>query len=520
MISLRTLRPVRAGRTYAISSIQRHCYGTVSEEIIPRNIAAVPPAPPAANAGKFHYDDFYQSVINQKKMDKSYRYFRSITRLQNEFPNAECSQTGKKVSVWCSNDYLGMGSSPEVISSMHQALDTFGANSGGSRNIAGHSPLIEDLESSIAELHRKPASLYFSSGYTANDAALSTLGDRLPGCVVFSDALNHASIIAGIRNSKAKSVIWRHNDLAHLEALLASYPKEQPKIIAFESVYSMCGTVAPIAEICDLAEKYGAMTFADEVHAVGLYGPRGAGVAEHLDFAAHQSGIYTAKPVMDRIDVVSGTTGKAFGTMGGYIAGSAAFIDMIRSVARGFIFTTTQSPAIVAGSHAAIQHQLRNPHSRIALHRNVAALKQSMARFDIPILPNRSHLLPVMIGDPELTRRVADILFDEYNIYVQPINSPSVAVKTERIRIAPSGDHGPAQQEQLVAALAEIWDRLSLRRASEWQNEPVWEAALTTSGPLWTDEQLGLTPRVASSGSFQIPLPVRPRLEDTFLASR
>ncbi|RWA08562.1 hypothetical protein EKO27_g6530 [Xylaria grammica] len=494
-MALRTCRAQVARSLRVPSSISRFHQATAANAIV-QNI--VPPH--AIGHGSFDYENFYQALLDRKKKDKSYRFFRSITRTQDDFPYARCPKTGKKVNVWCSNDYLGMGSNPSVIKAMHEALDIYGANSGGSRNIAGHSPLVEDLEASIADLHRKPASLYFTSGFVANEAALSTLGNELPGCVIFSDELNHASIIQGIKNAKAKRMIWRHNDLAHLDSLLASVPAAVPKVIIFESVYSMCGTVAPIAEICDLAEKHGALTFVDEVHAVGLYGRRGAGVAEHLDYASHQVRQYsgTQKALMDRIDIVSGTVGKAFGTMGGYIAGSAAFIDTIRSVARGFIFTTAQSPSVVAGALAAIEHQRQDDSDRIALHRNVTAMKRAMAQLDLPVLPNPSHLLPVMVGDAELTRRVADILFDEYNIYVQPINSPTVTVGTERIRIAPSGAHGPAEQQALIGALEEIWARLGLRRASEWQSESVWNASLTTSRQIWTDEQLGLAPDVVT----------------------
>ncbi|KAI0434852.1 5-aminolevulinate synthase [Xylaria sp. FL1042] len=494
-MSLRICR-ARVAQSLRVPSHTRHFHqATVANAIVQNPQTTV--LSHVIEHGSFDYENYYQSIIDEKKKDKSYRFFRSITRTQDEFPYARCPKTGKKVNVWCSNDYLGMGSNPSVIKAMHDALDIYGANSGGSRNIAGHSPLVEDLEASIADLHRKPASLYFTSGFVANEAALSTLGNELPGCVIFSDELNHASIIQGIKNTKAKRMIWRHNDLVHLDSLLSSVPPGTPKIIIFESVYSMCGTVAPIAEICDLAEKYGAMTFIDEVHAVGLYGHRGAGVAEHLDYAAHQSGQYNGaqKSLMDRIDVVSGTVGKAFGTMGGYIAGSAAFIDMIRSVARGFIFTTTQSPAVMAGALAAIQHQRQDDSDRVALHQNVTAMKRTMAQLDLPVLPNPSHLLPVMIGDAELTRRVADILFQEYDIYVQPINSPTVTVGTERIRIAPSGAHGPLEQQVLIGALEEIWGRLGLRRADEWQSEPVWNASLGTSRQIWTDEQLGLAPK-------------------------
>ncbi|PLN76741.1 5-aminolevulinate synthase [Aspergillus taichungensis] len=437
----------------------------------------------------FPYENFYQQVIDQKKADQSYRYFRSITRLQDQFPKAQCHRTGKTVDVWCANDYLAMGSHPAVLAAMEDAIHTYGANAGGSRNIAGHSPLVEALEASLAQLHQKPAALYFSSGFAANEAALTALGAQLPGCIIFSDELNHASMIDGIRHSQARRHVWWHNDLANLEALLAAYPLDTPKIIAFESVYSMCGTIAPIAAICDLAHRYGALTFMDEAHAIGLYGPHGAGVAEHLDYAAHAAGLPRGT-TMDRIDIISGSTSKGLGTMGGYVAGSAALVDLVRSVARGFIFTTTQSPAVMAGAHAAIQVQRRDGSARLALQRNVAAVKRKMAAVDLPVLPNRSHLVPLMVGDAELTRRVTDILFDEYNMYVQAINSPTVAVGRERVRISPTGSHGPAQQDALVGALVDIWRRLGLRTASDWQRAGLWTAEDAAVTQLWTDEQL------------------------------
>ncbi|KAI1260329.1 5-aminolevulinate synthase [Xylariaceae sp. FL1019] len=478
-----------------------------------------PIGPSVASHNSFPYEDFYHSILSKKKADKSYRYFRSITRLQSEFPFAECSRTGKRVNVWCSNDYLAMGSNPAVMTAMQNALQRYGANSGGSRNIAGHSPLVEKLESSIAKLHKKPAALYFSSGFAANEAALCTLGSQLPGCVIFSDELNHASMIEGIRHSRAKRHVWRHNDLTHLESLLASYPKEVPKIIAFESLYSMCGTIAPIADICHLAETYGAITFMDECHAIGLYGSRGAGVAEHLDFAAHQLSEDGKGTVMDRVDIIAGSTSKGLGTMGGYITASKQLIDMIRSIARGFIFTTTQSPAIMAGANAAIQHQMLNIEDRVALQRNVATVKGKMAQFDLPVLPNRSHLVPVMVGGAELVRYVANILFDEYDIYVQPINSPTVAVSMERFRISPTGLHDATQQDVLVEALVEIWARLGLRKASDWQREGVWRAEDAVVNQLWTDEQLGLAPPKSASGRLS-HTPVRRALQDTLLYSR
>ncbi|KAI1189231.1 5-aminolevulinate synthase [Nemania serpens] len=525
-------RRSHAFRTIKRSTTKRCCYSSLAAEAFqpaPVSYPDIPTVskrslavtPSATGLSSFPYEDFYHSILNEKRADGSYRYFRSITRLQNQFPFAECSRTGKRVNVWCSNDYLAMGSSPVVMTAMQDALQRYGANSGGSRNIAGHSPLVEKLETTIAELHKKPAALYFSSGFAANEAALCTLGSQLPGCVIFSDELNHASMIEGIRHSRAKRHIWKHNDIGHLESLLASYPKQVPKIIAFESLYSMCGTIAPIKDICDLAERYGAITFMDECHAIGLYGPHGAGVAEHLDFAAHQSNQYGSgtRTIMDRVDIIAGSTSKGLGTMGGYIAASKQLIDMIRSVSRGFIFTTTQSPAVMAGAHAAIQHQMQNIGGRVALQRNVAAVKRKMAQFGLPVLPNRSHLVPVMVGDAELVRYVADILFDEYNIYVQPINSPTVAVSQERFRISPTGFHDAAQQDVLVGALVEIWARLGLRKASDWQSEGMWDAEDAVVNQLWTDEQLGLTRSRPVTNDYLQSL-FREEVQDTLLSSR
>ncbi|KAG8628403.1 hypothetical protein KVT40_004276 [Elsinoe batatas] len=435
---------------------------------------------------------YYRSLIDGKKRDHSYRSFRSIKRIRDHFPFAHCSHTGKKVNVWCSNDYLAMGSHKAVTDAMTAALATYGANSGGSRNIAGHSPLVEELEWAIARLHRKPSALYFSSGFSANEAALSTLGTQLPGCVIFSDELNHASMIDGIRHSKAKRHVWRHNDMESLESLLAGYPMDMPKIIAFESVYSMCGTIAPIQQICDLAREYGAITFMDECHAIGLYGPHGAGIAEHLDYGAHCTRRYDGTTTMDRVDIIAGSTSKGLGTMGGYVAGSAQVIDLIRSFARGFIFTTTQSPAVMAGALAAVENQYNDPSGRIALQRNVLAVKQKMAERNLPVLPNRSHLVPLMVGDAALTRQLAELLFDEYHVYAQPINSPTVAIHQERLRISPTGFHSSEQQDILVDALMRIWERLGLRRASDWVTDGAWSKQDAMVDQLWTNQQLGL----------------------------
>ncbi|OBR10859.1 5-aminolevulinate synthase [Colletotrichum higginsianum IMI 349063] len=479
------------------------------------------------NAARFPYEDRYAEVIKTKKEDKSYRYFRNVNRLAHEFPLAHSTDEGRKINVWCTNDYLGMGGNPEVLKTMHDVLDRYGACSGGSRNISGHNRFAVSLEKTLARLHGKQSALYFSSGYVANDSALTVLGQQLPGCVFLSDASNHSSIIEGIRHSGADKLVWRHNDLADLERKLAAVPPGVPKVVCFESIYSMCGTVAPIRDICDLAERYGAITFLDEVHAVGLYGPHGAGVSEHLDFEAHSKGEHEGT-VLSRVDIVTGALGKGFGTMGGYVAGSSDLVDMIRSLSRGFIFTTAAPPATMAGAEAAIRFQGANPRDRIQLQRNTRAVKRRLLGHGIPVLPNTSHIVPVMVGDAERCKVAADMLFDEYGIYVQPINSPSVPAGQERLRISPTAAHTPEHQDDLVNALVSIWERLGLRRLDEWARDEsgaVAEGWETTGleAPVWSNEQLGLPEDVPEqvTRSDVKSLPVysdkRPALEDTRL---
>lgn len=400
-----------------------------------------------------------------------------------------------------------MGGNPEVIKTMTAVLEKYGACSGGSRNISGHNQFAVELEKTLANLHSKPAALYFNSGYTANDVTLTVLGQQLPDCVFLSDQSNHASIIEGMRRSGARKMIWRHNDVADLEAKLAALPRYVPKIIVFESVYSMCGTVAPIEAICDLAEKYGAITYIDEVHAVGLYGPTGAGIASHLDSLQDSQNYFKAetspRSLTSRLDVVVGALGKGFGTMGGYVAGSEALCDMVRSIGLGFIFTTAQPPPIMAGAKAAIDYQARNPETRIQLQRNVRSVKSALSKAGLPVLPNTSHIVPLMVGSSALCKQAADILFDDYAIYVQPINSPSVPVGGERLRISPTAAHTPKQQEHLINALVEIWDRLGLRRIDSWSHHREFSssesellghpgAGLSGGEPLWTKRQLDL----------------------------
>ncbi|KAI5863114.1 tetrapyrrole biosynthesis, 5-aminolevulinic acid synthase [Durotheca rogersii] len=462
--------------------------------------AAVGKPAPHANA-KFNYDAFYQRELDKKHKDKSYRYFNNINRLAKEFPQAHGANVEERVTVWCSNDYLGMGRNRHVLKQMHETLDEYGAGAGGTRNISGHNKHAVELEDTIAKLHAKEAALVFSSCYVANDATLATLGSKLPDCVILSDSLNHASMIQGIRHSGTKKLVFKHNDLADLEAKLASLPLDVPKIIAFESVYSMCGSIGPIEGICDLADKYGAITFLDEVHAVGMYGPRGAGVAEHLDFEAHRQG-RPEGTIMDRIDIITGTLGKAYGCVGGYIAGTAKLVDMIRSLAPGFIFTTSLPPATMAGARTAIEYQMSYNGDRRLQQLHTRAVKEALGARDIPVIPNPSHIIPILVGNAELAKQASDMLLSEYQIYVQSINYPTVPVGQERLRITPTPGHTKQYRDQLVAAIDEIWSQLGIKRTSEWAAEGgfigVGEAAGTgAEEPLWTDDQLGIDHRVA-----------------------
>lgn len=463
------------------------------------NAAPLTGKSPSTN-GKFNYNGFYQGELDKKHKDKSYRYFNNINRLAKEFPQAHGANREERVTVWCSNDYLGMGRNSQVLKEMHQTLDEYGAGAGGTRNISGHNKHAVELEGTIAKLHAKEAALVFSSCYVANDATLATLGSKLPECVILSDSLNHASMIQGIRHSGTKKIVFKHNDMDDLEAKLASLPLHVPKIIAFESVYSMCGSIGPIEEICDLADKYGAITFLDEVHAVGMYGPKGAGVAEHLDFEAHQQG----KPqgtIMDRIDIITGTLGKAYGCVGGYIAASAQLVDMIRSLAPGFIFTTSLPPATMAGARAAIDYQMEYNGDRRLQQLHTRAVKEALDAKDIPVIPNPSHIVPILVGNAELAKQASDMLLSDYQIYVQSINYPTVPVGQERLRITPTPGHTKEYRDQLVAAIEEIWTKLGIKRTSEWAAEGgfigVGEAEASAEEPLWTDEQLGIDQKVA-----------------------
>jgi 5-aminolevulinate synthase len=402
-----------------------------------------------------NYDAVFDKAIDRLHTEGRYRVFIDILRNKGKFPNARCfaGHNGpKEITVWCSNDYLCMGQHPKVIDAMEQALHDVGAGSGGTRNIGGNTHYHVELESELADLHGKSGALLFTSGYVSNDATLSTLAKILPGCIIYSDELNHASMIAGIRNAGCEKRVWRHNDLAHLEELLAADDPEVPKLIAFESVYSMDGDVAPIAGICDLADLYNALTYCDEVHAVGMYGTRGGGITER-------------DAVADRVTIIEGTLGKAFGVMGGYIATEQKIIDVIRSYAPGFIFTTSLSPVLVAGVLAAVKHLKSSSEERDAQQANAAMLKAMFAEAGLPVMESETHIVPLMVGDPVKAKKISDTLLAEYGAYVQPINYPTVPRGTERLRFTPGPQHGEAMMRALTDALVEVWGRMELRLA-------------------------------------------------------
>ena len=399
------------------------------------------------------YQNFFASELNKLREEGNYRVFADLERERGNFPKAAnfVEDAVRKVSIWCSNDYLGMGQHPKVLEAMHDALDKVGAGAGGTRNISGTTHHHVLLERELADLHGKEAALLFTSGYVSNWAALGTLASRIPNCLVISDSLNHASMIEGIRHSKAERKLWKHNDLAHLEELLAEQPLDRPKLVAFESVYSMDGDIAPIKEICDLAEKYNAMTYLDEVHAVGMYGPRGGGVAER-------------EGLMDRVTVIEGTLGKAFGVMGGYITASKELVDFVRSFASGFIFTTALPPAVAAGACAAIKHLKQSSAERESQQSKVAQVRERLDAAGIPHIENPSHIIPVMVGDPVKCKWISDVLMDRYGIYIQPINYPTVPKGTERLRITPSPVHSQEDIDNLIGALEELWAQCELAR--------------------------------------------------------
>ena len=399
-----------------------------------------------------NYKAFFEKAIDRLHSEGRYRVFIDILRNKGNYPNARCfaGHNGPKdITVWCSNDYLCMGQHPDVISAMENALHDVGAGSGGTRNIGGNTHYHVELEHELADLHGKDGALLFTSGYVSNDATLSTLAKVLPGCIIYSDELNHASMIAGIRNAGCEKRVWRHNDLAHLEELLAADDPDVPKLVAFESVYSMDGDVAPIGAVCDLADKYNALTYCDEVHAVGMYGARGGGISER-------------DAVADRVTIIEGTLGKAFGVMGGYIAADQNIIDVIRSYAPGFIFTTSLSPVLVAGVLAAVRHLKSSSEERDAQQANAAMLKKLFFDAGLPVMMSNTHIVPLMVGDPIKAKKISDILLAEYGVYVQPINYPTVPRGTERLRFTPGPQHNEDMMRDLTSALLEIWGRMEI----------------------------------------------------------
>jgi 5-aminolevulinate synthase len=403
----------------------------------------------------FSYRSGFQAALTALKREGRYRVFADIMRERGAYPRADAYSGSSKrpITVWCSNDYLNMGQHPKVLAAMHEALDKVGAGSGGTRNISGTSHYHVELERELADLHGKEAALLFTSGFVSNDATLSTLAKILPGLIIFSDEFNHASMIEGIRHGGTVKYVYRHNDMAHLEELLAAANPAAPKLIAFEGVYSMEGNFASTNAICDLAEKYGALTYIDEVHGVGLYGPRGAGVAAR-------------DGSMDRIDIVEGTLAKAFGVMGGYIAASADLVDCIRSFAPGFIFTTSIAPVLAAGAMASIRHLKQSDAEREALAQRAASLKTLLAKAGLPVMESPSHIVPLFVGDAVLCKKVADALLNDHGMYVQPINYPTVPRGTERLRFTPSPAHSDAMMQALVDAIIIVWDAHRLARAA------------------------------------------------------
>jgi len=423
-----------------------------------------------------NYNDFFATALGQLHSERRYRVFADLERIAGRFPHAQWhSPKGTRdVVIWCSNDYLGMAQHPKVIGAMVETATRMGTGAGGTRNIAGTNHPLVELERELADLHGKKAALVFTSGYVSNQTGISTIAKLLPNCLLLSDALNHNSMIEGIRQSGCERQVWRHNDLAHLEELLKAADPKRPKLIAFESLYSMDGDVAPVHAICDLAERYGAMTFCDEVHAVGMYGPRGGGICERDN-------------AMDRVDVLEGTLAKAFGCLGGYIAGSAEMVDAVRSYAPGFIFTTALPPSIAAAATASIRHLKASQSERDAQQRQAARTKDVLNAAGLPVMASQTHIVPVLVGDPELCKMATDRLLGVHGIYIQPINYPTVPRGTERLRITPTPFHSDALIETLRDALLETWTALGIpltdnRKPGIEQTDRIIPLVVPTSG--------------------------------------
>jgi 5-aminolevulinate synthase len=399
------------------------------------------------------YEGFFKTKLDALRAEGRYRVFADLERKAGAFPRAHDHNANREITVWCSNDYIGMGQHPDVRAAMHDAIEQAGAGAGGTRNISGTTHYHVMLEQELSSLHNKPAALIFTSGYVANEAALATLASQMPNCVVLSDALNHASMIQGIRHGRTEKQIFNHNDPTDLAKRLAAIDPNRPKLVAFESVYSMDGDIAPIGELCDVAHRYGALTYLDEVHAVGLYGATGAGIAER-------------DGVTDKVDIIQGTLAKAFGLIGGYVATSTNIVDFIRSHAPGFIFTTSLPPAICAGAVASIRHLKGASNLRVRHQERAATLMRKLKEANLPVMPSQSHIVPVLVGDARLCKEASDALMDRHAIYVQPINFPTVPYGTERLRLTPTPQHSDADIDRLVAALSDVWSRLPIRHVA------------------------------------------------------
>lgn len=412
-----------------------------------------------------NYNAFFEEAITALQNEKRYRVFANLERIAGKFPRALLRTAGtgehyqeREITVWCSNDYLGMGQHPLVINALKATVDKMGAGAGGTRNISGTNHPLVELETELADLHQKEAALCFTSGFVSNEAAISTIARLLPDCLILSDQLNHASMIEGVRRSGAHKQIWRHNDLEHLESLLKTAGQERAKLIVFESVYSMDGDIAPIEQIADLADRYQAMTYIDEVHAVGMYGKHGGGICER-------------EGLLDRIDVIEGTMAKAFGVFGGYIAASSAIIDAVRSYAPGFIFTTALPPGLAAAASASIRHLKTSHIERQKQQRQAQRTKDILQAAGLPLMPSQTHIVPLLVGDPEKCKIASDLLLEQHDIYIQPINYPTVQRRTERLRITPTPMHDDAMIDHLCDALVSIWDQLSLPKKNTLPNK-------------------------------------------------